>query len=253
MFSTFLPPAALRAFLRATRYFRAPTNTIVLGGEHAPLGGPQLPHVVCFDEQGGQTIPRKNHKGRICYSRKRRGPSQEPIKAIVIHWGGFDLDHCRKALMNQGISSHGGIGPDGVEQWLDLEYQAFHAGNPANNWSVGFDICQSPRVEYLNETLRRGFKVKVEDNPTDRGPKEIVTLDVRVVNVARAFFPSLAQTLGIPLRVPRKEDGTVDHGVIDLDEFLEGGGGILGHHHLTSRKWDIACWWEQVFKGTPLG
>ena len=190
------------------------------------------------------------------YAKKRRG-GQRP-RAIVQHWGGLDVRHCLRALIARELSSHGGVGPDGFYQWLDLMFRAYHAGTPANDWSVGFDIAQSPRPEFIDESRERGLRVQVVENPTDRGPREIVTLDPRTAGHVRRTVPSLCYALGIPQRVPRGEDGLQDsgpvfHGVIDVQAFLRSGGGVLGHHHLRKTKWDVACWWDSIYEGTALG
>ena len=195
-------------------------------------------------------IPRTNPKGKSCYALHRRGGAAPRV--IVLHWGGLDVGHCRRTLIQRGLSSHYGVGLDGVEQWVPVTARAYHAGTPANDWAVGVDLCQSPRVDYLEETLDRGHEVEVVENPTSRGHDRIVSLDTRIADIAGAFIPELARELGIPLRVPRDSDGEVSHAVltqVELERFLAEGGGVLGHHHLSPRKWDVACWWELVFRG----
>jgi hypothetical protein len=243
--------AALRAMKQASRHIIQPamSASAIRGGKRIQLALPSS-HWKTWTDQGGLDCRDGG------YSERRRG-GQAP-RAIVLHWGGLDVRHCLRALVSRGLSSHGGVGPDAVYQWLDLAHRAYHAGTPANDWSVGLDICQSPRPEFIDETRARGFRVQIADNPTDRGPSEIVTLDPRIAGQVRRAVPALCLALGIPARVPRGPDGLqssgeVYHGVVDVEAFLAGGGGVLGHHHLRKTKWDYACWADDIFGGTALG
>jgi len=68
----------------------------------------------------------------------------------------------------------------------------------------------------------------------------------------------LCRITGVPARAPRghvgmEEDGPVFHGLFYPDILKEGRfKGVVGHHHVSETKWDMACWWEAVFGGTEL-
>lgn len=249
-------PGAASGILRAGRAFTrllgasTPPASVIVGGKRVLVPGLSPGQVTTWNDPGGLDA-------RAGGFSKRRG-GDGVIRAVVLHWGGLDPEHCLRALVGRDLSSHGAFGPGGLYQWLDLAWRAYHAGTPANDWSVGFDIAQSPRPEFIEETRERGFRVREADNPTDRGPARYVTLDPRTARQVGAIVPALLPVLGLQLRVPRGPDGLSDsgpvyHGVVDVEAFLALGGGVLGHHHLRKTKWDIAPYWDECFGGTPLG
>jgi hypothetical protein len=161
-------------------------------------------------------------------------------------------------MNNDPASSQLGIDINAVYQWLDLNLIAYHSGYP-NSYSYGVDICQHPLPKFSARYIKAGYDVKVIDNPTKRGAKRVLTLDPRIVRNVRDFVFSFCKTFGIPLRVPRgkkglEETGPVWHGTFPKRVITSGDfEGILCHHHTSRGKWDIACWWSQIFYGTVLG
>lgn len=176
------------------------------------------------------------------------------IRIITIHWGGLNVKHCRNALAAEDLSSHFGTGAATAYQWLDTNYSAYHAGY-VNDFSIGIDICQHPVVKFLERyTKDPASDVRVVDNTTGRGHKRVLSLDSRTADVTRDLVLDLCRAYDIPLEVPRDRSGKVDHSVLNKYGMQKGAfEGVVGHHHLTKTKWDMAVWWSQIFDGTPLG
>lgn len=199
---------------------------------------------VNFDQAGGLDLHRFGHFS----SRKGVNPN-----LIVVHWGGLDPHHCYRVFSSpdREVSSHAGIGlsPEGeptIYQYLDLQHKSWHAGW-ANSYSVGIDICQQPDLKWKSHYIKKGYDVEEIANPTDRGAKRILSLDPRVALAVREAVRSLCGVLDIPYDFPRNSDGSVDHGVQNKDYLINDFSGVIGHHHITSRKWDCACWWDAIF------
>ncbi len=202
-------------------------------------------NVITWKEKGGLSL----HEDGGFRTVKNRKP-----RMIVIHWGGLNAKHCRNCLAAEDYSSHFGIDPTGVYQWLDTYYAAFHAGY-VNNFSIGIDICQHPVASKKNlERYSRLSDVRVIDNPTGRGYKRVLSLDSRTAVFTRELVLDLLRAYDIPLEVPRDRDGRVWHGVMDSYGVKKGAfEGVCGHHHVSKTKWDMAVWWSRIFDGTPLG
>lgn len=200
--------------------------------------------VVNFDQQGGLDLHRFGHFS----SRKGIAPH-----LIVVHWGGLDPHHCYRVFSSpdRTVSSHAGIGlsPEGtptIYQYLDLQHKSWHAGW-ANSYSVGIDICQQPDLKWKSHYLKKGYDVQETTNPTNRGNSKILSIDPRVALAVREAVKSLCSVLGVPYDFPRNQDGSVDHSVQDKDFLINGFSGVIGHHHITEKKWDCACWWDSIF------
>jgi len=199
--------------------------------------------IVNFDQAGGLDLHRFGH-----FSARSRRPH-----LIVVHWGGLDPHHCHRVFSNpdRKVSSHAGIGlsPEGaptIYQYLDLNHKSWHAGW-ANSYSVGIDICQQPELKWKKHYLKKSYDVKETVNPTDRGSKKILSIDPRVALAVREAVKSLCDVLDVPYDFPRKADGSFDHDVQDKDYLINGFSGVIGHHHITKKKWDCACWWSDIF------
>jgi hypothetical protein len=188
---------------------------------------------------------------------ERRGA---PVRCIVLHWGGTDPEHCRRALVSRNLSTHIVIGratptcPPRAYQVLDLSRSAWHAGGLVNRWAIGIDIAQSPRIDLLSRTLARGYDVEPMANTTGRGSRECASLDLETAMVTRHVVMGIAKTYGVPLVCPRDDRGKASHKLLSDSVFANGVyRGVLGHHHVSGSKWDIAPWWRSVFGGTVLG
>lgn len=204
--------------------------------------------IVNYDQSNGLDLHKYGHFSS-------RGGAKPQY--IVVHWGGLDPRHCHRVFSNpdRKVSSHVGIGIDPedmtpkVFQYLDLEHKAWHAG-PANTLSVGIDICQQPGLKWSNHYSRNGYDTHVIENPTDRGPSRVLSLDPRVASAVRDTIKTLCHALNIPMRSPRGPDGLsnsgeIYHGVMSKSA-LNSFEGVVGHHHIVKKKWDCACWWSEI-------
>lgn len=193
--------------------------------------------IINFDQDGGLDLHRFGH-----FSTRRN----KPPHLIVVHWGGLDPRHCFRVFSDpdRKVSSHAGIGLNEQEatiyQWLDLQHISWHGGW-VNPHSVGIDICQQPDVKWKDHYTKLGYQVSIVDNPTSRGPSKVLSLDPRIAQATRSAVKSLCDTLDVPYRFPNTHD------VLDKDFLVEDFKGVVGHHHLTDNKWDIACWWDSIF------
>ena len=170
-----------------------------------------------------------------------------PIDTIILHWGGFDPRSLYNVMSSdRAVSTHFGIGLDEgnqptVYQYLDIKHKAWHAGHE-NDGSIGIDICQQPVTKHLSHYLRAGYKVQIIENKTGRGNQNVLSLDPRIAAAAFDFVNDLADVLNIKLAAPP------DHNVITEGTRYS----LMGHHHVSPQKWDIACWWEEIFAGSHL-
>ena len=194
-------------------------------------------------------------------------------RLLVIHWGGIDPNHLYRVFStpSRKVSSHGGIGlvrPDTAGgdfyQFLDFDHSAWHAGY-VNRYSIGIDICQQPTTDWLSYYQSRGYDLDTTTNAAKRpdgrviGNRSILTLDPKIAKATRQVVFDICETFDIPIRAPRGSDGLQDSGEVWHGVFprsvMDGGAfsGVVGHHHLSSQKWDMACWWGTIFDGTDLG
>lgn len=209
-------------------------NYIVERGRRVLIGGDAAPYrVLNFDQSGGYSLHEAGHFTPW---------GNQGIDRVIMHWGGLDPKHLH-AVMNvpdRKVSTHFGIGLiEGIPtvcQYIDLAHKSWHAGVHNTN-SVGIDICQQPVYKWSSRYKDLGYDIKKIKNPTDRGNTNILSLEPRIASATRAFVRDLMDVLGL------NESAPDHHGVVsDPDQYT-----LLGHHHLTSRKWDIACWWNDVF------
>jgi len=208
--------------------------------------------LVSFDEQGGLDLHRWGRFYRAVLSKKKP-------RLVTVHWGGVDPKHLYRVFSNpKGWSSHFGCGQGVGYQMIDLMHGTYHGGY-VNKLSIGLDICQQPGAEWYEKMLKKGYKVEKVRNTVGRGPKKVLTLDPQIARTTREFVLALCKLYDIPLRAPRGKDGMamegdLFHGVMSPAKIKSGEfTGVLGHHHVSKKKWDCAIWWDAVFAGTPLG
>lgn len=196
--------------------------------------------ILVFDEPGG-------------YGYKPSKAGNYDKKLIVWHWGSHGnrrLFNFFSNTSNPPVRSHGSVDYTGaIEQWTDLASWNYHAGF-VNKESIGFDIAQRVQVEYYDQ-VRTQFDVEIIQNPTSVGERSVLSLSDKAAASALVLTHATCQVTGIPFR-------TVNHHrrltKAEYAQFLADGGGVLGHHHIPDNggKWDIACWWSSIFKGTSL-
>lgn len=220
--------------------------------------------IVRFDQPGGLDLRSTRHGGPVPprSNGRDRYIADRGVKPtmLVLHWtaGPPTAESLRNMFGNgsdRAVSSHYGIDTTGIYQYLPDKVWAYHAGWP-NQLSIGIDICQPVVARRLDDALEAGYKTKIVPNPPPKrgGYTNVLSLDPEVAEFTRELVFFLCEKHGIPLKVPRKADGTVDHGVIfDAKDELNGFAGVVGHHHCSASKWDIAPWWQEIFAGTPLG
>lgn len=203
---------------------------------------PRTYKLICFDRADSLRLdlhPAGHFSPRI---------ASVPINTIVLHWGGYNPHSLYNVMSaDRPVSTHFGVGLDEgnqptVYQYLDIKHKAWHAGG-ANEGSIGIDICQQPVTKHLDQYKRAGYRVRTELNTTGRGNDRVLSLDHRIAAATCEFVQDLAGVMGIELRAPRTHD------VLPEDVLKEHS--LLGHHHVSNNKWDIACWWSAVFAGTP--
>jgi hypothetical protein len=210
-----------------------------LGGRRVGVDTP----VATWDEPGGLDLHRDGGW---------RKANDREIRLVVLHWGGLEAKGCRNVLANRDLSSHFGIDKTGVYQWLDMSHVAYHAGYP-NSFSVGIDICEQPERKWAKLYAKRGYDKKPIVNPTDRGSKKILSLDPDTARHVRNAVKAICDVTKVPYRFPRGSDGFGDSGSVWHGTFskadLKAGKfvGVVGHHHISKKKWDVACWWDEIF------
>lgn len=200
---------------------------------------------------GGSVTPRPNGKDRYI---AKRG---ETPRVLVLHWtaGPTSAKKLRDGFANtsRAVSSHFAVDPSGAYQYLPFSAWAYHA-TWINRFAVGIDVCQPVQAKRLQSAKAAGYDTKVVANPTKRGEAHVLALDEAVAARTRALVFEVAAALDIPLRAPRDASGKVHHGVAFADALQLGAwSGVVGHHHVDARKWDMACWWDAIFGGTELG
>jgi len=163
---------------------------------------------------------------------------KSPVSAVCLHWGGLDAKHCFNVFSSDSrdVSSHFLIGVENgvcvVYQVLDLKHRAWHAGK-VNDFTIGIDICQQPQLKW-----NKRYNLPTKMNPTHRGDREVLTLDPVLAEGANAFIKDLMNALDLPIVCPPTHD------VHDVTDYT-----LFGHHHVSKRKWDVACWWEELTNG----
>lgn len=224
-----------QTFTRLLRHCnRIDSEYVVIAGRRCQLPQSHDYKLISFDEAGGKDLHPFGH-----FSQR-----QSEIKGICLHWGGLDADHCFNVFANgaRKVSSHFLIGLDAegraiVYQTLDINHKAWHGGW-VNDFTVGVDICQASLPQWERHYAMRGvYEVEEIDNPTPRGPSRVLSLDERLATAASAFIKDLSDALNILVVTP--ENHEVYKGVLPFSVF--------GHHHVNERKFDVACWWPQLF------
>ena len=190
----------------------------------------------CYDSPNGLDL----HS--VGYFSPRWFVSRKPTQ-IVIHWGGLDPEHLHACFSGaRKVSSHLGVGlvngKAKAYQYLNLTHKAWHAGR-SNSVSLGVDICQQPNTKWLNYYTERDYRVEIIDNPSSRGDKQCLSLDSRIKDQLVLALFDLCKMFSIPIERPIGDD------VLDNPNAFKG---ILGHHHISSRKWDCAPWFDEIFK-----
>lgn len=225
-------------------YERLLASVMPINSEYVVYNGARLAlpvngryKLISFDEPNGLDLHKYGN-----FSKRKSAPV-----SICMHWGGLNARHCFDvfASAERKVSSHFVIGKTGeneatVYQILDLNHCAWHGGT-VNDFSIGIDICQSPEVQWKDRYAKAGsnYDVSVVDNPTSRGPAKVLSLDPVLALAVSEFVSDLEAALGFDGSEPPTHD------VYSLDELKQFS--HFGHHHVIQKKYDIACWWSDVF------
>lgn len=209
-------------------------NYIVHTGERLPVSANHY-NIVAFDSSHPE---RMDLHPRGHWSSRSTSPS-----GVMIHWGGIDAQHCFNVFnSDRKVSSHFLIGLVDSEvtiyQTLDIEKKAWHCGKN-NDWTIGIDICQQPTRKWFSLYRDKGYQVEHMNNPTDRGPKKLITLDPRLIKATREFVKDLCGALSLPYTLPSSFD------FLSPEEASQYS--VLSHAHVSKTKFDIAPWWSMIF------
>tara|TARA_B100000214_G_scaffold366226_1_gene334921 strand:+ start:3080 stop:4003 length:924 start_codon:yes stop_codon:yes gene_type:complete len=234
-----LGPATYRAILEEYDPVLPAENYIVFGQRRIALDGlsGKSYYTLNFDQADGLDLHPAGH-----FSSRSIAPD-----TVIMHWGGFNPKSLYNVMSGpRKVSTHFGIGLDSagqpyVVQYLDLKHKAWHAGSD-NEGSIGIDICQQPVYKHIGRYQKEGYVVKKMKNPTTRGNRNVISLDPRIAQATRDFVLDLANVLDLRLKSPKT------HELLDNPRDYT----LVGHHHLSGRKWDIACWWNTVFQDTQF-
>ena len=228
-----LGPQTWRSLLTIFDPVEEGENYIVWGGRRVKLGASDAPYrMINFDQRGGYSLHEAGH-----FSAHALGTPNK----VILHWGGLDPAHLHAVMSvpDRKVSTHFGIGLHEDEavvmQYIDLNHKTWHAGKFNSN-AVGVDICQQPVYKWSGHYRERGYDVKKIKNPSSRGNVNILSLEPRIAAASRAFVDDLMIALELKKSAPN-HDGVVE----DAGQYT-----LLGHHHVSPRKWDVACWWPQI-------
>lgn len=167
----------------------------------------------------------------------------EPIRALVVHHtaGEGDVEQVYRTLRNSKnragrpspLSVHFIIDGGSIYQMADIATVTQHAGT-ANGWSVGVEICSRGTAPNLPAHSRPEYSDTAHGRRLD-----FLRFTSDEVRAAKALCRVFCELTGLPHTFPI-EDGTsamVRRGELSAKE-LRNWHGLLGHMHITSRKFD---------------
>lgn len=164
----------------------------------------------------------------------------EPVRAVVLHHTGGERDAagvCR-TLRRKRLSIHYVVDYDGtVTQHADHDVVTMHAG-AANGWTIGIEVVNraAPLWPAFRERRQRP-RLAYQDTVHGRR-RTMLRFTAPQVDACRLLCARLCAEYGLPLDVPR----SVYTGELITDALppsvLSWYRGILGHFHVTRKKWD---------------
>ena len=181
--------------------------------------------ILCFDQKGGLDL---HPSGK--FSERWEDP-----EAVCMHWGGLNAKHCFNVFQSRNASSHFLIDRGIVYQILDLKHRAWHAGW-VNDWTIGIDICQSPRTAYK----KHYGDLNIIKNPSNRGERKILELHEDIISTTKSFLNDLFDTLKIQ-KTPIQDLDEVHDDENTIKDFT-----LFPHSSVSKSKWDIAPYWDLV-------
>lgn len=203
--------------------------------------------IVTIVEDGGLDYRTTNDLGPVSLrsgNKGRYGMTKDSNNVIVIHWTAGPTT--AKSLYNmfsrtdRAVSSHFAVDPAGTYQYLPSTRRAYHAGW-INKHAIGIDICQPVQTSRVDASKGAGYKTEVVNNPTKRGDRKVIRLDDKIAEETAKLLLVLCDIHNIDVKFPDTEDV-----VFKSSSQLGDWSGILGHHHVEARKWDVAPWMKQI-------
>lgn len=214
----------------ALTHFAAPyEDFLVIDGVRTPIDTKGLFFITDFTERASLDLHRFGN-----FSKRKK-----PVSRVVIHHGGYNVDHLAMVLStsDRKVSTHIGlsINKDGkveVAQYLDLKHTAWHCGK-YNEGSIGIDFAMQPTEECA---VRYGFPVI--DNPSSIGPRKVLEFPDATINAMAQLISELHRVYGINLFPQEGADSRFDG---------EDRVSVVGHHHFaTNGKFDVSYLWDRL-------
>jgi len=209
----------------------------------------------------------KESEGIDLHSSGNFSKRDRDIDKVIVHWGGLNPTHLGRIFSNRKASSHFAVGrAEGssevcIFQYLDLAHIAWHAKG-ANTSSIGVDICQQPELKHLGYYVKNGYDVQTVDNPyfaEGYGPERVVSLDPTIKNCTATLLAGLTEAFDIEVWAPPvcrpyewlnvSKDSTPSE--LKSAYYSFGRSGIYSHLNVDfagQGKWDVAPWWDAIFK-----
>lgn len=162
--------------------------------------------------------------------RRRRSP----VRFGVLHHQGGEGQALAvwRVLRGRRLSVHFQIDQHGtVTQYADLDVATFHAG-AANDSSWGVEIANAAKPPGHAKHPRETYTDTVHGRE-----REMLRFYPAQVGAAYDLCRAVQGILGLPMTLPMDGEGRVRRDVLSGDELAEWHG-LVGHYHLTERKWD---------------
>lgn len=187
---------------------------------------------------------------------RSRNPDQ--VMFITLHNAG---NRTAESLGNywrtndRGVSSHIGVGEDGVQQYLPLlDTVTFHAGYQ-NQYAIGLDICQP--YDPNNERHRRAVESNLDiygslstvTNPLaefGRGPTDVYDITDSNLNNTAIVIVSILRALGKDLILPSVSEIVNGGNIYTVEEVLQRGWVVVPHSATQTNRYDVVQWWAKI-------
>jgi hypothetical protein len=203
--------------------------------------------VITIDQEGSLDLRTKDDLGPVDLrpgNKRRYHMMNQKPQCIVIHWtaGPTTAESLYRLFSrtDRGVSSHFALDLSGVYQYLPTTRAAWHAGW-INSHAIGIDICQPVQTSRLENAEMEGYKTEIIDNPSNRGDKKVLKLDDRIVEMTAKLVADLCDIHNIDFKCPHSQKV-----LFTSSDELGSWQGVLGHHHVSASKWDVAPWFEEI-------
>jgi hypothetical protein len=239
---------------------------ILIGNVKVPVPGVHIDHSIDLNAMAMAAVKRNagaRWKGGDIY----KGQAQGQAKYLAtLHWDvATSAKRCASILANQGYGSTFGVdNPDKdgkvtVYQWMNPGlFYGYHAGNPANQLSaVSFDLSNAVALKYQSLYERECHKPRPIVAPVVGHRKGVQHLGIYPEQIVATFriLKAVGKHLNMPVTLLDKPElaglsrwfqNTVNGDVwkrINSGTFR----GVLTHQDIDRNKWDIRCFYEQLY------